>query len=121
MADTWATVLLASSAHHAQRSPRRKAVTVMAIAISAKTALKTPYIRNRRTMYLAASGAVPTRSDHEPPEKPAYPAGGIGVPPGPGRRSGHAAAATPQAPNPASAMRMRIQAIWRRVMWVVSR
>ena len=45
MADMNAIVLPTSNVHHAQRSPRRKAVTVMAIAISPKTTLKTPYSR----------------------------------------------------------------------------
>ena len=39
IADTNASVLPASSAHHAQASPRRKAVTVMAIAISQNATL----------------------------------------------------------------------------------
>src|SRR5512135_2549706 len=45
IADTNATVLPTSSAHHAQRSPRRKAVTAMALVMSPNRTLYTPYIR----------------------------------------------------------------------------
>jgi len=70
MADTNATVLPMSNAHHAQPSLRRKAVTVMATAISPNATLQTPYIRKRSIMYLAVTGDVPASSDQEPLEKP---------------------------------------------------
>ena len=70
MADTSAMVLPTSNAHHAQRSPWRKAVTAMALPINPNTALKMPYIRKSTSMYRAAMGDVAESSDQEPPEKP---------------------------------------------------
>jgi len=70
MADTNAIVLPTSNAHHAQLSPRRNAVTVMATAISPNAALNTPYIRKSTLIYLAVIGDVPASSDQEPLEKP---------------------------------------------------
>ena len=45
IADTKATVLPASNTHHAQGSPRRNAVTAMAVPRSPNRTLYTPYIR----------------------------------------------------------------------------
>src|SRR5207248_4648398 len=68
IADTNPIVLPTSSAHHAQRSPRRKAVTVMALPMSPNRKLYMPYIRYSTVMYPAVSGAVATSSDQDAPE-----------------------------------------------------
>src|SRR4029450_6898308 len=65
-------------------------------------------------MYAAASGDVCVSADHDSPEKPSYPAGTIGLEPGPSRWSGHRAAIAPQAAHAISTIRMRIQATRRR-------
>src|SRR5215470_19286311 len=50
IAETNATVLPASSAHHAQRSPRRNAVAAIAIANRPKATMYMPYMRKIRVM-----------------------------------------------------------------------
>ena len=80
MADASAIVLPTSSAHHAQRSPRRKAVTAMALAISPNTTLYAPYIRKITVMNAAVIGDVPASSDHEPRRSPRTPRPGSALP-----------------------------------------
>src|SRR5512138_3720712 len=116
MADTSVIVLPAKSAHHAQRSPRRKAVTVMATVTSPNATLYMPYVRYSRIMYLAVSGDALTSAGHEPPENPSNAAGRIALPPGPSRPSGDAAAPAPHSTNPTSTTRTRIQAMCLRVI-----
>src|SRR6478736_3601654 len=77
-----------------------------------------PYIRYITLMYPAVAGESFTSADQDPPEYPSYAAGRIPFPPGPSRRSGNAAAPVPHAMYPTSTTRMRINAIWRRLMWV---
>src|ERR1043166_3921501 len=69
-------------------------------------------------MYPAISGEALASSDHDAQEYASYAAGKIPLPPGPSSCSGDAAAPAPHAMYPTSTMRMRIRAIWRRLMWV---
>src|SRR5262249_55355925 len=85
IADARVMTLPASNAHQAHVSPRRNAVTAMALATIPNATLKTPYIRNTTSMYRAVAGSVLASSDQEPPVKPSYPAVMIGVPLGPSR------------------------------------
>jgi hypothetical protein len=50
IAETNAMVLPASSAHHAQRSPRRNAVAAIATASRPKAAMYMPYMRKTNVM-----------------------------------------------------------------------
>src|SRR5512132_66053 len=69
-----------------------------------------PYMRKSSVVYSDVFGAVATSCCHEPPVKPSYPAGRIGVEPGPDRRSGASAAIAHHARSPTSAIRMTTQA-----------
>src|SRR6266511_5976374 len=110
IAATKASVLPIANAHHAQTSPRRKAVTVTIIAIRENATPYRPYIRKTKVMNPAVAGDVLASADQEFPVKPSYSALRIGAEFGPSKCSGAIAAIAPQASNPTSAIRMRVQA-----------
>src|SRR5436190_1332119 len=116
-----AIVLPKSSAHHAQRSPRRKAVAAIPTPSSPNATLYAPYVRKSRVMNAPAIGDVPARADHDSLVKPSYPAGRMGAAPGPDKCSGNNAAIAPHATNPTSTTAMATQAKRRRVVIAILR
>ena len=80
------------------------------MASKPKITLKIPYMRKRIVIRSATLGDVLTRSDQESPVKFWYSAVMIGIDPGPIKCSGAKAAIAPQVINPASAIKISIQA-----------